>query len=228
MKLGEYFECEFEPCGPDRGGIIVHCRDASVLAALSGPFEPTSQPPSVFQGTFRLLVYGQDQEKREVSVIQNELEILISSCVLLEEYPRCIIEARVYVMQPGSCLVAACINAVSMLLQVSGIHTRGVLVGASGDSGTRAYLLRGGKKLLWFSLASSTGIPGSYDPDLPDMEIEQKDLPDMEADNVSGHKGTYSASIEGIQERMQFAIKQAHVQGHRMQIKRGWGIGRMP
>lgn len=219
MGLGEYFECEFEPCGSDRGGIIVHYRDSSILAVLNGPFVPASQPPSVFRGTLRLFIYGQDQEKREVSVIQNELEVLFSSCVLLEEYPRCIIEARIYVMKPGSCLIAACINAISVLLEVSGIHTRGFLIGTTEDSETSAYLQHGDRRHLWFNLVSPTDTPDSYRSALPDMEIEQQQKPNVEIDQSPGKNEPNTSNINGLLERIQFAIKQAYIQGHRTQIK---------
>jgi len=124
--MENYFETEYNACGVERPAVITKYRNCKVLSILNGPFEPAGPIIDRFKGAVRVNVYSPQCGRNEGHSIQEHIEEMFSKIVILKEYPRSLLEIRVFVLEFSEDLLAACINSVSVLLLGAGISSNGV------------------------------------------------------------------------------------------------------
>ncbi|KAI5192228.1 hypothetical protein NECID01_1853 [Nematocida sp. AWRm77] len=136
-----YFECAFDACGKEKASVLCTYRECKLLCVLNGPFEPSGKILDRFQGVLRISIHGAEGVKRESGVLQRYLEAMFSEAVHLKEYPRCVLDVKVYVLKAEEYLLSACINGISALLLGSGISAKGVPLGVHVQEESTSYTL---------------------------------------------------------------------------------------
>lgn len=166
-----YLDCEYNAVGRDKAGIIVRNNGSTVMAVVSGPFEPAGPILNIYAGTIRITIAGDSLNKSEFGSMQEALEIVLSKLVYLRDYPRSIIDVKIFVLEKSDSVISAIINALSIAIMNSGIQMKGVLLGIHDRSSnsTIAYAYANQKYHKVFQI-------GNYTENEPDKETELNDL----------------------------------------------------
>ncbi|KAI5191623.1 exosome complex component RRP41 [Nematocida minor] len=128
-----YIDCEYNAIGRDKAGVIVTNEGSKILAVLNGPFEPTGSIINVHEGTVRVTIAGAGARRTEYAAHQESIEKTLSEIIYLRDYPRSILDIRVFVMLSADNVFTAILNSISMLLMNAGIQMKGVLLSVYMD-----------------------------------------------------------------------------------------------
>ncbi|KAI5166764.1 hypothetical protein NEIG_01435 [Nematocida sp. ERTm5] len=126
-----YFDCEYNALGIDKPGVLVTNEESKVLAMLNGPFEPSGSIINLYSGTVRATVLGSTETRTQYAAMQESIEMILSDIIYLRDYPRCVLDIKVYVISSGQNILPAIINAISVLLLNAGIQMKGILLSVS-------------------------------------------------------------------------------------------------
>ncbi|KAH9386635.1 uncharacterized protein NEMAJ01_1531 [Nematocida major] len=125
-----YFDCEYDTIGKDRAGVMVVSDGCRVFGTLGGPFEPSTGTANMYAGSVRVSITGCSENRIEYASVQEVLEKTLSSIIHIRDYPRCILDIKLYVVTSRESIISSIINTISVLLLNAGIQMKGVLVAA--------------------------------------------------------------------------------------------------
>lgn len=124
----EYFDCEYNAIGRDKAGVIVSNGGSKVFGILNGPFEPSGSIVDLYAATVRVTITASNKNRIEYASLQETLEKILSSAIHIRDYPRCILDVKLYVLSSVNNIMAAIVNTISVILVNAGIQMKGVLL----------------------------------------------------------------------------------------------------
>ncbi|KAI5184542.1 exosome complex component RRP41 [Nematocida homosporus] len=174
MDDANYFECEYNACGRDKGSVLVNYGNSKVLGVLNGPFEPAGPVVDPFRATVRVQIYAGGEKKTSASLLSVYLERLLSASLRMQEYPRCIIEVKLYLLSWSDNYYAALVNTASVLLLSSGLQMFGVPLGIfcsleGGRECTVGVISKGGVLQEVFYLGTAEEPSKTWKENVPDL-----------------------------------------------------------
>ncbi|EHY66080.1 hypothetical protein NERG_00776 [Nematocida ausubeli] len=137
-----YFDCEYNALGRDKAGVLVKCEGSEVIGMLNGPFEPSGGILNMYSGSVRVIIMGGSKTRTQYASLQENIERILMDLIYLRDYPRCVLEIRIFVVSSIENILAAILNTISVLLINAGIQMKGILLAVhdSAAFSTSAYI----------------------------------------------------------------------------------------